>query len=209
MTIGKSFTTRIGGDTTRAGAHNLINDKVYIMASNTHASCGPRLREIEEENNAALKIQLAWRRKKGQMVLHMKRRIKAEARDAECWVVLFDYNAGGSYFFDYSSEKSAWHLPEKLIDTGVHTDEWIVCEDQRYRITYYYRMTDGSCHPMDDKYGAFDPARHGYANPPPIAKIALKSEHVPKQGKVTTDLAQAKYDLEQRQWNGKYYNGGY
>lgn len=122
MTIGKSFTTRIGGDTTRAGAHNLINDKVYIMASNTHASCGPRLREIEEENNAALKIQLAWRRKKGQMVLHMKRRIKAEARDAECWVVLFDYNAGGSYFFDYSSsEKSAWHLPEKLIDTGVHT----------------------------------------------------------------------------------------
>ena len=27
------------------------------------------------------------------MVLHMKRRIKAEARDAECWVVLFDYNA--------------------------------------------------------------------------------------------------------------------
>ena len=62
---------------------------------------------------------------------------------------------------------------------------------------------------MDDKYGAFDPARHGYANPPPIAKIALKSEHYPKQGKVTTDLAQAKYDLEQRQWNANYYNGGY
>ena len=57
-----------------------------------------RLREIEEENNAALKIQLAWRRKKGQMVLHMKRRIKAEARDAECWVVLFDYKCWGSTF---------------------------------------------------------------------------------------------------------------
>ena len=62
------------------------------------ANMKKRIREIEEENNAALKIQLAWRRKKGQMVLHMKRRIKAEARDAECWVVLFDYNAGGSYF---------------------------------------------------------------------------------------------------------------
>ena len=41
------------------------------------------------------------------------------------------------------------------------------------------------------------------------SKIALKSEHYPKQGKVTTDLAQAKYDLEQRQWNANYYNGGY
>ena len=29
-----------------------------------------RLREIEEENRAALTIQLAWRRKKGQMALH-------------------------------------------------------------------------------------------------------------------------------------------
>ena len=42
-----------------------------------------RLREIEEENNAALKIQLAWRRKKGQMVLHMKRRLKAEREEME------------------------------------------------------------------------------------------------------------------------------
>ena len=37
-----------------------------------------RLREMEEENKAALTIQLAWRRKKGSMVLHMKRRLKFE-----------------------------------------------------------------------------------------------------------------------------------
>ena len=58
-------------------------------------------------------------------------------------------------------------------------------------------MTDGSCHPMDDNYGAVSPSWlcESTAN----SKIALKSEHYPKQGKVTTDLAQAKYDLEQRQ----------
>ena len=38
-----------------------------------------RLREIEEENNAALKIQLAWRRKKDKW--HMKRRLKAEREE--------------------------------------------------------------------------------------------------------------------------------
>lgn len=135
----------------------------------------------------------------------MKRRLRAEEREAEAWVVLFDYNAGGSYFFDYSTEKSLWHMPEKLFDTGLHTDEWIVCEDERYRITYYYRMTDGSCHPMEDGYGAFDKSYHNYSNPPPIAKIALKTEHIPKQGIVTTNIAQAKYELEQRQsWNGEY-----
>ena len=32
---------------------------------------------------AALTIQLAWRRKKGQMVLHMKRRMKAEQEEME------------------------------------------------------------------------------------------------------------------------------
>ena len=34
-------------------------------------------------NAAALKIQLAWRKKNGQMVLHMKRRIKAEHEEME------------------------------------------------------------------------------------------------------------------------------
>ena len=39
--------------------------------------------EEAEMNAAALKIQLAWRRRQGQMVLHMKRRLKAEHDEME------------------------------------------------------------------------------------------------------------------------------
>ena len=42
----------------------------------------------EEENKAALTIQLAWRRKKGSMVLHMKRRLKAEIEQQERAAIL-------------------------------------------------------------------------------------------------------------------------
>jgi hypothetical protein len=38
---------------------------------------------MEELNTAALRIQLAWRRKQGSMVLHMKRRLKAEQDEME------------------------------------------------------------------------------------------------------------------------------
>ena len=148
------------------------------------------LEEEEEMHRAALKIQCAWRRKKGSLALHMKRQAKKAMRDAEAWVVVFDPNQGGTYFYDYSTQNSLWEMPEKLIDTELHTPEWIVCEDQRYRATYYFRTTDGSCHPLDENQ--YLSQGSGYWQPPPLAKIALKTEHYPKQGRVTTDIDAAR-----------------
>ena len=163
--------------------------------------------EEEELNRAALKIQCAWRRRQGTLALHMKRQAKQSVYDAEAWVVLYDKDQNGAYFYDYSTHSSLWKLPEKLVKTGLHTDEWIVCEDQTRRLTYYFRTTDGSCHPIDEHSAHYQQNKwYNYSNPPPMAKIALKSEHFPKQGMVTTDIELARAEMS---GIGGYYNEQY
>ena len=134
-------------------------------------------REQEElENRMALRIQCAWRRKKGTLVLQLK---KQAMREAQFWLVVWDAQEQASYFFDESSGNSEWDMPEKVWKSGRHSDEWIVCRDERSGLEYYYCMFDGSVHPYDGQGAQTE--WHGYNHPPPLALIALRGRHVPAQ----------------------------
>ena len=68
-------------------------------------------------------------------------------------------------------------VPEKVWESGRHSEDWLVCFDGFSQIEYYLDARNFSVHPMDE-YSAWQ-TQGDYYHPPPLAKIALKQEHEP------------------------------
>ena len=132
--------------------------------------------EKEEMNSAALKIQAAWRRRQGGLALHLKRQAKKMRAAEEYWVICWDEDANGVYFYDTSCGESRWDPPGKVMNSGRHTEEWYVCIDHYSGTEYYLCTTDFSVHRLENQYRELNA---NYYNPPLLAKIALRSEHEP------------------------------
>ena len=109
--------------------------------------------------------------------MHLKRQAKKAAKAAEHWTILWDFDHGCPYYFDHSTNESSWECPEKVWESGRHSESFLVCFDNTCQSEYYLDTRDFSVHPIDE-YSVWQ-TQGDYYNPPPLAKIALKQEHEP------------------------------
>ena len=110
--------------------------------------------------------------------MHLKRQAKMIAKASEHWTILWDTEQGCPYFYDHSTDNSTWEFPEKVWESGRHSENWLVCYDSFTQIEYYLKMSDFTVHPIDE-YSKWQGHGGDYYHPPPLAKIALKQEHKP------------------------------